>query len=529
MSKKFTGITSAGSAIPVYDKDAHEALSGKLDTSALDDAITSAVSGKQDTLTFDYNADSAISAINGSALAGGGVATGDYVPLSAANVSIGNANTAYTYSFAQGYQNKADGYAFAQSYKNSASYTAFAQGESNSAETKAFAQGYNNKAYNGGLAQGQSNKATWWSFTQGDSNTAAWRSLAQGYNCSADTDSFANGINNTAYDHSLAQGGGSIAKSYSLAQGGCTAENYSIAQGENCKAYSASQAFGRNVVASGDMMAIGKYNKISANAAFVIGNGSSYQASARSDLFVIDKSGNVSALSGKFYDKDGEVGGGGGGATYSAGANIDITDDVISGKDWTEEITSATSGLQPSGDYYSASNPSGFMTELPASATEAIDTVTANSGTWGGSALPISAGPGIKLEMNNGTLVASVTGQYNETLLWSGVWNSSADTIVLSEPASAFEHVAVTNNKTYCSRYTYDGKSTCWSWFQPYCSNTGTLFYATRFTIDEDGKTVRYGSCGTSRITTAGVVNFTLSNMNVGEVQVTKVVGINRK
>ena len=55
----------------------------------------------------------------------------------------------------------------------------------------------------------------------------------------------------------------------------------------------------------------------------------------------------------------------GGGSTYSAGANIDITDDVISGKDWSEDIASATSGLQPSGDYYSASNPSGFLTEIP--------------------------------------------------------------------------------------------------------------------------------------------------------------------
>ena len=34
MSNKFTGITSAGSAIPVYDKDAHSALEQKLDTSA---------------------------------------------------------------------------------------------------------------------------------------------------------------------------------------------------------------------------------------------------------------------------------------------------------------------------------------------------------------------------------------------------------------------------------------------------------------------------------------------------------------
>ena len=47
---------------------------------------------------------------------------------------------------------------------------------------------------------------------------------------------------------------------------------------------------------------------------------------------------------------------------YSAGANIDITDSVISGKDWSEEILAATTGLQPSGNYYSASNPSGFIT-----------------------------------------------------------------------------------------------------------------------------------------------------------------------
>jgi len=40
MSKKFTGITSAGSAIPVYDKDAHSALDQKLDT-----AVYSAASG----------------------------------------------------------------------------------------------------------------------------------------------------------------------------------------------------------------------------------------------------------------------------------------------------------------------------------------------------------------------------------------------------------------------------------------------------------------------------------------------------
>ena len=50
------------------------------------------------------------------------------------------------------------------------------------------------------------------------------------------------------------------------------------------------------------------------------------------------------------------------GHEYSAGDNINITDNVISGKSWTDEIIAAVSGKQPSGDYYSASNPSGFIT-----------------------------------------------------------------------------------------------------------------------------------------------------------------------
>jgi hypothetical protein len=76
---------------------------------------------------------------------------------------------------------------------------------------------------------------------------------------------------------------------------------------------------------------------------------------------------------------------------------------------------------------------------LPQSASDAIDvvtggsanwngtteTVSSNSASWGGSALPISAGPGIKLEMVNDTLVAST----DETLLWSGARTSAIQTI----------------------------------------------------------------------------------------------------
>lgn len=91
---------------------------------------------------------------------------------------------------------------------------------------------------------------------------------------------------------------------------------------------------------------------------------------------------------------------------------------------------------------------------LPQSASDAIDvvtggsanwngtteTVSSNSASWGGSALPISAGPGIKLEMVNNTLVAS----NDETLLWSGNAGFGEMPITLSESMNNFENIEFT-------------------------------------------------------------------------------------
>lgn len=57
-----------------------------------------------------------------------------------------------------------------------------------------------------------------------------------------------------------------------------------------------------------------------------------------------------------------------------------------------------------------------------------------------GSALPISAGPGIKLEMVNNTLVAS----NDETLLWSGNAGFGEMPITLSESMNNFENIEFT-------------------------------------------------------------------------------------
>ena len=145
---------------------------------------------------------------------------------------------------------------------------------------------------------------------------------------------------------------------------------------------------------------------------------------------------------------------------------------------------------QEAGDYYSASNPSGFISEVPAgtmnesefeydannkisayngsafaggsefpqSATEAVEVVTANSATWndtantvstnsaawGGSALPISAGPGINVALVDNTLVFSA--DYNETVLYDNATNrptTVGSQIQLSESPLNFAYIEV--------------------------------------------------------------------------------------
>ena len=103
--------------------------------------------------------------------------------------------------------------------------------------------------------------------------------------------------------------------------------------------------------------------------------------------------------------------------------------------------TMYTSGLEYDGDKISGYAGSAFKAgdEFPQSATDAIETVSANSGAWGGSALPISAGPGIKLEMVNNTLVAST----DETVLFETDSISGVSSLTCSETVKNFERIAV--------------------------------------------------------------------------------------
>ena len=254
-----------------------------------------------------------------------------YVPLSALECKIGSANTVEEYSFAQGLSNTAEYTAFAQGVTNTATMDAFSQGISNTAATDALAQGSGNDAEINSFAQGNTNTATSRSFAQGQENIAISYSFAQGYknevNASddgvgmsfgqgyantADFISFAQGRDNNAANTAFAQGSANTASNNGFAQGvrnltnggfangtdNTANGNGSVAIGANNYAGTYAQALGHGVNMKGSSnapfrggMAIGTYNKTSADLAFVIGNGTS--DSNRSDLYWIDYNGNV--------------------------------------------------------------------------------------------------------------------------------------------------------------------------------------------------------------------------------------------
>lgn len=177
---------------------------------------------------------------------------------------------------------------------NSATNHSFAQGSANRSNNVSLAQGDSNSAYSKSFAQGKSNSANENSFVQGISNTAYDDSFAQGYRNSANSRAFAQGGSNTAYYESFAQGQINRVSNYSIGQGqGNSATNCSIAQGLHNNASNTAQAFGDNLVIE-SAMAIGKFNKTSSDAVFVIGNGTA--DSARNDLMVVDNSAAITLI-----------------------------------------------------------------------------------------------------------------------------------------------------------------------------------------------------------------------------------------
>lgn len=174
---------------------------------------------------------------------------------------------------------------------------------------------------------------------QGKSASANSNSLAQGTQVTAEANSVAQGIDSYAYMNSLAQGQSVTANMFSFAQGVHTrATSASVALGNYVSASATSFAHGDHVSAINSAVAFGTNNlkydgdATADNVAFVIGNGTAYNA--RHDLITITK--------------DGEI------TTYSA------TSDTA-GFPFRSTIENKLD-KSASSDFYSTSNPSGFIT-----------------------------------------------------------------------------------------------------------------------------------------------------------------------
>lgn len=136
----------------------------------------------------------------------------------------------------------------------------------------------------------------------------------------------------------------------------------------------------------------------------------------------------------------------------------------------------------------------------------------------------------------NGTVDSplGVVPGYNETVLWSGVYSgnvSNNNYITLTEAPSAFEFVKVINGGGYKSCYEFDGTSDTWSFMQTFANTANqTTVYCERLGVDHANKKVTCLAANYFTVTQNKTIGAWESRaMNVGEIQLTKVIGINRK
>ena len=445
------------------------------------------------------------------------------------SLAQGYYNSAAGEGFAQGNGNKAGSQSFAQGSYNSALLGSFAQGIYSKAGGYSFAQGDFNSAKSGSFAQGAHNTAYVYSFAQGSGNSAVYTAAVFGtYNL--------RGNGNTASGHSaaFAIGDGTandarhdlmlVTKNGEITMYSSTADTVGLGLVSSIKAISAAATGGvdsatvsaiasayAESAASGKLdnsassmfQPSGKYqtagdyaynssvsSKLDASASSQFAPSGVYaDKSALSYYVPVSASGQFassgdyaynSALNGKqdtlafAYNTANQI------SSINGSALGGMDEAAVSGIASAYAQSAASSKLDTSafnsGDFYSTSNPSGFITGVdltpyqPTSAmsgyiptslssdfqqatgmssyalssdvSATVDLVSTQSANWGGSALELSAGPGVKLEKSGNTLVVST----DETVLWSGSGYSVGDTMQtynLSGNPSDFEEIQV--------------------------------------------------------------------------------------
>lgn len=145
------------------------------------------------------------------------------------------------------------------------------------------------------------------------------------------------------------------------------------------------------------------------------------------------------------------------------------------------------------------------------------------------SATSFEAGPGISITQPSAGTVRIAN---DETVLFSGYLNMPGNSLVLSEPASAFEHTIIyyTNNDGFQSSVDFIPKTdviygpclnaiTQWS--------NGNTYFKTLTLTSNDTKTYNAWTSASQIVvnTTAGI-SYSFNNSNLLKIQ--KVVGINR-
>lgn len=204
-----------------------------------------------------------------------------------------------------------------------------------------------------------------------------------------------------------------------------------------------------------------------------------------------------------------------------------------------------------SGDFYTTANESGYVDSayvdsavsskadssalssyaLSADVSGTVDLVSTQSANWGGSALALSAGPGVKFEKSGNVLVAST----DETLLWENTGGQLTMNLTfplsLSETITNFERV----------KFLYGGDSYMenahWFEFEATDNNPYTLY---DFRCDGPASTDIFWRLAKFNISGTSVTNTYNSTINlntsfagngynsVGFNYLVKIVGINR-
>jgi hypothetical protein len=372
---------------------AESSVSSKADSSSLSSyALSADVSGCIDTVSAN------------SASWGGG-ATGDYVEKSSYQNSLGTSNTVTGATTGSMYMINGTGI----SASLGGAYVQLINGSKNTAHANAFINGYNNLASGGGSILGTYSNVTGMGLAVGTRNTL------NGYGLTV-------GSYNTAYGNSMCIGG-------------------------NNSASSLGYAFGSGLKIKNVALALGAYNSASdgTNVALVIGDGYVYNDggwhTANHDLMVVTKDGEIT-----MYSSTADMVGtgimssiraisaaatGGGGDVYISGFSYNATDiSAIEG-----------SALYDKSAHSRITTVAGRVTNLSAAVSGTVDLVSTQSANWGGSALALSAGPGVKLEKVGDTLVFGA----DETVLWSSTGGSSTtDTAcTLSEAWTHFDHIDI--------------------------------------------------------------------------------------